>query len=75
MPVLSTPRKPRSSRLQMGGFCDKPGDPCTPMKTHSSGLQVGGFCEKPEDHRNEEDLCKISPLNCQGTKITISYQH
>ena len=74
MPVLSTPAKPRSSGLQMEGFCDEPGIPCIPTKTYSSDLQVVGFCEKSGDHRNE-DLCKISPLYCQGTKITISYQH
>ena len=39
-----------------------------------SWVQVEGFCEKPGDQSNDEELCKISPVHCQGTKnYTMSY--
>ena len=48
--------------------------------SHSPGLQLERFCEHPEDERNNDELCKIKSVHCQGTEnynghnIIVSYK-
>ena len=40
----------------------------TPINSCSPGLQLERFCEQPENEGDSDELCKIKPVHCQGTK-------